>query len=711
MVDANSLERSKYFIIYRLVLKNFVLTIRSKKLQIILLVIHITVNFMNKILKTIGAATVATMMFAVVAVPAPAQAQTIAELQAQIQALMAQIAALTGGSTTTTTGYTFSRDLTVGATGADVMELQKFLNAKGFTVASAGAGAPGQESSYFGGLTKAALARYQASQGIAPAVGYFGPITRANVNAMNTTTTGGGSTDGGSTDGGNTGSNTLEGGAGSIDTYTLTAGYSSEEVGEDEEDVEVAGLEIENSDGSDIQITAVKLVFAQGTADRDFDKYAEDVAIWFKGKEVARVDADNFTSDNSYTQTLTLDSGVIIKADEKKDLIVSISGVSNLDSGDETETWTVDFRTVRFVDAQGAVISEDPSTGTETFSFEAFATAANVEFKITNGDDAINDAQIHEVETGTTKTTNVPVFAFDVEIEGNSDVRVDDFSVEATTSRTGTTIYADDLFSKIELYVDGKNVGDGTISADENTIIFSDLDLDLDAGKTYEFVLHVDFLGVGGALNEGDTFSFTIGETETDLATTDIDDQNGDALADADITGSATSETSSVYNVYIDVNLVSVAATANNNDTAADDDTGLFTMVFDITAKGGTVYVGDTAAATTVADGSVGTGVATDAIVYRVYDSGTATTDDLADTVTFTTPAGVTDSTDNIMINENSTSRVTLTVSQTNDSTEDDGIYFMDLAGIAWGVADDTTYEFMYTFDLDDFETGTIQLN
>ena len=67
---------------------------------------------------------------------------------------------------------------------------------------------------------------------------------------------------------------------------------------------------------------------------------------------------------------------MILKADEKKDIIVAVSGIDNLDSSDAADTWTVDFRTVRFVDAQGAVISEDPSTGTETFSFESFATAS-----------------------------------------------------------------------------------------------------------------------------------------------------------------------------------------------------------------------------------------------------------------------------------------------------------------------------------------------
>jgi peptidoglycan hydrolase-like protein with peptidoglycan-binding domain len=71
------------------------------------------------------------------------------------------------------------------------MELQKFLNANGYTVASTGAGSPGNETSYFGPATRSALAKYQAAKGISPAVGYFGSLTRASVNgsASSSTTT------------------------------------------------------------------------------------------------------------------------------------------------------------------------------------------------------------------------------------------------------------------------------------------------------------------------------------------------------------------------------------------------------------------------------------------------------------------------------------------------------------------------------------------
>lgn len=79
-------------------------------------------------------------------------------------------------------GLAFSRDLTLNSEGADVRLLQQYLNSAGFLIASSGPGSPGQETNFFGELTRAALARFQAARGIVPALGYFGPITRLYMN-------------------------------------------------------------------------------------------------------------------------------------------------------------------------------------------------------------------------------------------------------------------------------------------------------------------------------------------------------------------------------------------------------------------------------------------------------------------------------------------------------------------------------------------------
>jgi LPXTG-site transpeptidase (sortase) family protein len=76
----------------------------------------------------------------------------------------------------------FHRSLNVGAKGADVELLQTTLISKGFLVLPSGVA-----KGYFGALTASALTKYQVSVGL-PAVGVFGPMTRAKLIAELTNT-------------------------------------------------------------------------------------------------------------------------------------------------------------------------------------------------------------------------------------------------------------------------------------------------------------------------------------------------------------------------------------------------------------------------------------------------------------------------------------------------------------------------------------------
>jgi len=141
--------------------------------------------------QTIITTTVALTTVALIA-PFSVGAVTIAELQAQINALLAQLQTLQSQSTTgqATTGkvpsvcvgVVFSRNLTAGSTGSDVKCLQALLNTSASTQVSAtGVGSPGSETSYFGPKTLVAVQKYQAEQGWTPA-SQVGPLTRAKLN-------------------------------------------------------------------------------------------------------------------------------------------------------------------------------------------------------------------------------------------------------------------------------------------------------------------------------------------------------------------------------------------------------------------------------------------------------------------------------------------------------------------------------------------------
>ena len=136
---------------------------------------------------------------------------TAEELLTQIQGLQQLIAQLQGGQTTTPTTPTapttgtpaacaavtsFARNLTLGSSGADVKCLQALLNADPVTqVAASGVGSAGQESEYFGPLTRAAVISFQnkySSEVLAPVglnagTGFVGTQTRAKLNTMLTT--------------------------------------------------------------------------------------------------------------------------------------------------------------------------------------------------------------------------------------------------------------------------------------------------------------------------------------------------------------------------------------------------------------------------------------------------------------------------------------------------------------------------------------------
>jgi len=153
-------------------------------------------KFSKLVATVVGFSMVLGVMFSGAPV---ASAQTAAELQAQIAGLLATIQALQaqlgnlGGSTGGSCSFTFTLNLKVGSTGTEVMNLQKFLNMSADTkVSASGAGSPGNETSYFGPATQAAVIKFQNKYkaevltpvGLSSGTGFWGASSRAKANML-----------------------------------------------------------------------------------------------------------------------------------------------------------------------------------------------------------------------------------------------------------------------------------------------------------------------------------------------------------------------------------------------------------------------------------------------------------------------------------------------------------------------------------------------
>ena len=161
---------------------------------------------MTKVISGVVGLATAVMMVA----PGVASALTAAEIQAQIAALQAQLSSVGGSTSSAACSYVFTKTLKQGTTDAEVMSLQKVLNMNAATaVASSGVGSAGMETSYFGGMTKAAVVKFQemyasdilTPNGLTKGTGLVGAATRAKLNTMCSST---GNTTTGNTTTGNT---------------------------------------------------------------------------------------------------------------------------------------------------------------------------------------------------------------------------------------------------------------------------------------------------------------------------------------------------------------------------------------------------------------------------------------------------------------------------------------------------------------------------
>ena len=469
----------------------------------------------------------------------------------------------------TATSVTFTRDLTIGSSGADVIALQNWLISKGFTIA---AGATG----YFGGQTQAALARYQASVGIAPAAGYFGPITRANINAVGTPTTP--TTPSNPDQGG-----ALEGDEADLSNFDLRREQSSGNEGEEE--VEIATAEFDVEDG-DIRVERMEILVEGSNTSLNMQpwRYFDRIAVLADGREVADKDVDSRSdwskSGNGYRLNLTGMKHIVREGDTAELTIVADIS-DNIDNADLAQTFTfrIADRGIRAVDAKG--IQQYVGEDSETVSF-GFGAEENGDLRISRASD--NPKASILVSDEDRESGEYDVFVFDIENRDDVDSLITDITINVTGMNGA--VNASDVIRRASLEI-GRDSFDGDVNA--STIEFEDMDLEIggDDEETATLVIRLARSATSTPI------AFSVGDIEAEGV------RSGNT---ATVNGSASSETHTIASTGVALESVSTSQSVVTPGNDASASYGTFTIKFDVTALEDDAYI----ASSTAATGTVG---------------------------------------------------------------------------------------------------------
>jgi len=477
--------------------------------------------------------------------------------------------AQTTTTTTTSTTATFSQDLTIGSMGVAVTALQNLLIGKGF-------GIPAGATGYFGAQTQAALARYQAANGIAPAAGYFGPVTRAHVNAAGGTVV----TPPTPTNPGN-GSGELRGDEANLSGFDLVREQSSGNEGE--EGVEIATAEFD-VDGGDVRVERMDLRVEGSNTSLNMQpwRYFDRVAIFVDGDEIADQDTDSRSdwskSGTGYRLSLTGLNHIVREGDTAELTIVAdIAG--NIDSNDlaQTFTFSITDRGIRAVDAEK--IQQYVGEDSETVSF-GFGAEENGDLRISPNSDN-PDASILVADEDR-ESGEYEVFVFDLENRDDVESLITDLTINVTDLNSG--VLASDVVRRATLEI-GRDSFNGDVNA--STIAFEDMDAEIDGDDEVTAVLTIRL--ARNATTTPIAFS---------LANAGIEAEGVQSGNSASVSGSASSETHTIAFTGIVVEPVSTSqAVVTPGDNAAST-YGTYTIKFEVTALEEDSYIASTSAAT-----------------------------------------------------------------------------------------------------------------
>ncbi len=589
----------------------------------------ITKEFASKL----AVAFVAVAMVFAAFAPA-AKAQTTEDLQQMINDLLAQVAGLQsqlGQGATSAAGvcpYTWTRDLSSGSTGADVMKLQQFLNADADTrVAAEGAGSVGMETEYYGPATAAAVSKMQVKYRadiLSPAnlvnpTGYFGPSSRAKANSLCVAApVVDDSTDEDATEDEDEDEDKTLSGEASLKSFELD-GADEDTIEEGAEDAPIGLVTFEFEDG-DAEISRFDIALVANVANTEKDPWDvfESVSMWVDGDKVAEKSADR-KSDylNEDAGTLRF-SGLDFIAMEDEEVEITIAATLQNNLKYLPEDWTVDVASVRFFDADGVATTDSPSVPAVGFTIETAGYEDEILVKISSNDP---DAATLEVKDNA-KSDWYDVFVFDLDTDDSiNDISIDSITVQVLTTKAGYSTLVDDA----EITIDGTTIDDVTVTLSTTTIAGDtaalkfdvDGDVVIDAGDRVEAELALRFKKLDNPAYEGATVkaSITTVGTNPDV----IVAEGSDDLDTSKITGTATGDAHTLRTSGVAVTDFSISSTVENNTNTPANSTASFVAEFSLEVIGDDeVYVPLNTAIMYAA------GSTTKGVVYRIEDANSA---------------------------------------------------------------------------------------
>ena len=568
-------------------------------------------TIVNTVAAKLVVAFVAVAMIFTMAMPA--QAQTAEEMQAMINDLLAEIAALQAGMGSDDSmmmsgscALPSTRDLTIGATGSDVMALQQWLMAEGYSI-------PAGPTEYFGGQTQAALAAWQAANGVSPAAGYYGPVTRGAIEAWCASqapmTDGGGSSDEGGADEGEEEEEEeeeedMELRGGEADIEDIDASDEEDEANEGEVDVEVLNVEFDVEDG-DVRLERVEVTFDNSAIgadgeDEPWDAF-EEVSIFVDGDKVASEDVteeDDWDDTNEnvgeYSFRLT-NVDTVFREDTTGEIIVAVSVQNGVDvDGDAGEDdWEVfiDVDGLRFIDGEGLDI-EGPNSESDRSTFEVQEEGDDDDLDLESATEDPDD-ETYEVDEDDEKEHLI--FAFDLSAEDSeADVSIDSLFIDVTVGSPNADYNTvDELVDDFRIEIGGDSYDAESYDGSGATVLGIEFEVDMEttiAEDSEETVfVYANFNDVDN------TFTVATITASIDASTADIDAEGDD---DIRVIG-GNDQDGDVHTLRLEgIDLGPVTDGDDSNDAEHEKNTdtpdnsfGTFFLTYEITAFGDDLFI------------------------------------------------------------------------------------------------------------------------